>query len=122
MNTHYRNARDELKHRIAIDRKLETINLGGSVVVTDYSVYNPDNCFTGGAYWFSDEYKKISSNKYLVYYRTSAKFRFCSKCGRFECSGNCGNRKCVSAAKLIKLLQKADFSPDHEIEYLREGK
>lgn len=118
----YRNARDELKHRIAIDKELEAIAVGGSVIITDYSVYNPDGCFTGGAYWFSDEYKKISSNRFLVYYRTSAKFRFCSKCGMFECSGSCGNRKCVSAVKLIKLLQKADFSPDHEIEYLREGK
>ena len=118
---HYRNARDELKHRISIDKKLETIDIGGSVVVTDYSVYDPDNCFTGGAYWFSNEYKKISYNKYLVYYRTSAKFRFCSKCGMFNCNGYCGNRQCISQAELIALLQEADFSPDHKIEYLREA-
>lgn len=121
MNINYRNARDELKHRIVIDKSLEAVDIGGSVVITDYSVYDPDNCFTGGAYWFSTQYKKISSNKYLVYYRTSAKFRFCSKCGTFSCNGCCGNRKLISQAELIKLLQKADFSPDHEIEYLREG-
>lgn len=117
---HYRNARDELKHRISIDKKLETIDIGGSVVITDYSIYDPDNRFTGGAYWFSTQYKKISLNRYLVYHRTSAKFRFCSKCGTFSCSGFCGNRKLVSQAELIKLLQEADFSPEHEIEYLWE--
>ena len=116
----YRNAQDELKHRIVIDGLLNDMLPGGSVVITDYSIFDPDRCLTEGAYWYAIEYKKIKYCTFMVYYRTSSKYRFCSKCGKFKCFGKCGNHRIVSQHEVIKAIQDIYFSPEYRIEYRME--
>ena len=62
----YRNARDELKHRIVIDGLLNSMLPGESVVITDYSIFDPDRCLTEGAYWYAIEYKKIKYCTFML--------------------------------------------------------
>ena len=116
----YRNARDELKHRIVIDGLLNSMLPGESVVITDYSIFDPDRCLVSGAYWFAIEYRKIKYCTFMAYYRTSSKYFYCSKCGKFKCSGNCGNRRIVHQNEIIKAIQDVWFSPDYRIEYRME--
>ena len=116
----YRNARDELKHRIVIDGLLNDMLPGESVVITDYSIFDPDRCLVSGAYWFAIEYRKIKYCTFMAYYRTSSKYFYCSKCGKFKCSGNCGNRRIVHQNEIIKAIQDVWFSPDYRIEYRME--
>lgn len=116
----YRNAQDELKHRIVIDGLLNSMALGGSVVITDYSIFDLDRCITGGAYWFAIEYKKIKYCTFMAYYRTSSKYFYCSKCGKFECSGKCGKHRIVPQHDVIKAIQDVWFLPEYRIEYRME--
>ncbi|MBQ5564379.1 MAG: hypothetical protein IIT39_13475, partial [Clostridia bacterium] len=60
----YRNAQDELKHRIVIDGLLNSMCPGESVVITDYGIFDPDRCPSEGAYWFATEYRKLKHNKF----------------------------------------------------------
>lgn len=117
----YRNARDELKHRIVIDGLLNSMLPGESVVITDYSIFDPEHCLTEGTYWFSTEYRKVKKNLFLVYRHTSSKYRYCSRCGKFSCCGNCGKRKLVSQKEVIKAIQAVYFSPEYRIEYRMEN-
>ena len=79
-----------------------------------------DRCLTEGAYWYAIEYKKIKYCTFMVYYRTSSKYRFCSKCGKFKCFGKCGNHRIVSQHEVIKAIQDIYFSPEYRIEYRME--
>ena len=99
---------------------LKELKEGSVITVTDYSDYDYQYCTTGGAYSYTESYKKLENGKFEVEYSTSSSFNYCEYCGQFingEC--NCYEEyEQISIEELAEILEYAWYAPEHEV-YLK---
>ena len=67
---------------------LKGLKVGSVVSITDYRDYDYKSCNTGGAYSYTESYKKLENGKFEVEYSTSSVFNYCPFCGQFI-NGEC---------------------------------
>ena len=67
----------------------EKVEKARVVIITDYSNYCKWKCNNGGQYSFSVSFRRISDDKWIIRYSTSAEFPYCYRYGEFRDCWDC---------------------------------
>lgn len=96
---------------------LKELKTGSVIRITDYSEHDPGKSVTGGAYSYTERYKKLENGKFEVEYSTSSAFHYCPFCGQFT-SGECNcyeEYEQISLEEFAEILEYAWYAPNYGV-------
>ena len=81
---------------------------GEKIKLYDYSTWEPEKCYNGGAYAYSltpEPTKDEEGNlRYYVRYCTSSDFEFCERYGVFKSCSKCYSQDCETPVSLKEAM------------------